>query len=67
MESSPAARFCSRRDFANGHGEGIGGHWRVAGRLPRRTVQVGGLGVDQRNDGDEFGGDRGPARSGSGF
>ena len=50
-----------------GHREGNGGHQQVQHRRPHRMVQVGGLGVDQRDDGDEFGGDRGPARSGSGF
>ena len=49
------------------HGRPRGEHGWVPKVAARRSKVVGGRGVDQRNDGDEFGGDRGPARSGSGF
>ena len=50
-----------------GHGRGHGGHGWVPEVAACRSEVVGGRGVDQRDDDDEFGGDRSPARSGSGF
>jgi|SRR3954465_14905161 hypothetical protein len=67
MASSPAARSCRRRNLANGHGKGNGGHWQVAGLLPRRAEVVGGREVVQRDDGVDSGGEQRTARSGLGL
>jgi hypothetical protein len=71
MEGVVAGGHCASPEFARagdlGHGRPRGEHQQVQHRRPHRMVQIGGLGVDQRDDCDEFGGDRGPARSGSGF
>jgi len=42
-------------------------HWQVAGLLPRRAAQAGGLGVDQGDDGVDSGGEQRTARSGWGL